>query len=96
MPTSANLFLNCCVSLRIPDHMFNLFFTISFAIFYHGGQYLDTTVVINRYRTPHLIKISQVFLVFRKCGVAPCCLSKCINFKNMLIFLAFKWLLNYL
>ena len=71
MSTSANIFLNCCVSLWIPDHLFNLFFTISFAIFHHVGQYLDTTVVINRYRTPHLMKTSQVFLVFRKCGVAP-------------------------
>ena len=40
------------------DHIFHLFFTISFAIFHHGSRYLATTVVINGYGTLHLTKIS--------------------------------------
>ena len=49
------------------DRLFNLFFTISFACFYHGSQYLAITVVISRHLIPRLTEISAVFLFsFRK------------------------------
>ena len=45
------------------DHLFHLFFTISFP---NCSQYLATSVVINRYRTHRLTKFRQPFFSFRK------------------------------
>ena len=50
-------FANTKYCYGFPDHLFHLFFTISFAIFHHDSEYPTATVVINRYRTPRLTKI---------------------------------------
>ena len=48
------------------DNLLHSFFYVYFNIsFPNGSQYLFTSVVINRYRTPHL---TSYFLIFGKCG----------------------------
>ena len=51
-------------SYGLTDHLIHLFFSISFAIFHHGSQYLATTVAAKRNRTPRLTKIVAAIFYF--------------------------------
>ena len=65
------IFQSLSILYRFPDHLFH-FFTIYFAIFRHGSQYLtSTTVVTNRYRTSASPKFRQLFFSFQKCEITP-------------------------
>ena len=67
------IFRPLSIRYRFSDHLFH-FFTINFAIFYHGSQYLTgyyLIVTINRYCTPTSPKFWQVFFSFRKVWSYP-------------------------
>ena len=66
---------------RFSDYLFHLFFTFSLAIFHHDSQYLATTVMINRYRTLRVNKISSNYQKIWSYPISP--ILWFINFTNI-------------